>query len=403
MNKKMNIMNHIFDSPFRFFYLFLLILATSITISCDEKKIGVESPPIVEPPVVDPKPKEELKPITDMVLLYGGGTHRNVTWNKQYLKPYVTYTDDENTEHWLFDGFLFLEFVTGNPQLSTSRIFAFGYGSLPARKQEWQALADYYFTPNNAVYALEDAIADAATRIGVPPKKVRVVICVPQPIPTGAGSRYPQVPTDYWGDINGKKIDLSKKEDRLEACTWYVDYVSRLFSDGKFKHVELAGFYWIAESIDETSNMLPELSDILNRRKFSLNWIPCWKTVPIPDFFSWKNYKFTYAYLQPNYFFYDVPLRRLTEACEHADKYDLDLEFEFDHNVRVASGRTKVSRMYAYMEAFRKNNMLATKKIAYYQGSDVLAQMYFSKNAPDRELYNEFCEFILEHQRLYGK
>jgi len=384
-----------------FFFMFLLL--TAMTISCGDDKIEIVVPPEVKPPEIDPKPKEDMKPITDMVLLYGGGSHRNVTWNRQYLKPYVTCMDSTGTERWLFDGFLFLEFVTGNPQLATSRIFAFGYGSLPARKEEWKALADYYFTRGNAVYALEDAVAEAAGRIGAPPNKVRVVICVPQPLPAGAGSRYPQVPVDYWGDINGKKLELSKKEDRLSACSWFVDYVSQLFYEGNFKYIELAGFYWIAESIDETSNILPELADILYRRKYSLNWIPCWKLSPTPDFFSWKNYKFTYAYLQPNYFFSDLPLRRLTEACEYANKYDLDLEFEFDHNVLVTFGRTKVTKMYDYMEAFRKNNMLATKRLAYYQGTDILAQLYFSRNALDRELYAEFCEFVLEHQSLYEK
>ena len=389
------------DSHNHTFKMIFLIMAICFTSACRDKTPEVELPHEVPPVEVDPKPKEELHPVSDMVLIYAGGAHRNVTWNRQYLKPYVTFTDEDGTEHWLFDGFLFLEFITGNSQLSTSRIFAFGYGSLPARKQEWKELADYYFTPNNAVYALEAAIAEAAARIGNPEKKVKVVICLPQPIPAGQGSRYPSVPAGYWGDINGKTLNFSNKADRIAACSWFIDYVSELFHKGNFKYAELSGFYWIAESIDETGDMLPDMADVLNRRKYTFNWIPCWKNSATPDFFTWKNHKFTYAYLQPNYFFSDLPLSRLSQACEYANKYDLNLEFEFDHNVLSAFGRTKVYRMYDYMDAFRNKNMLDTKKIAYYQGTDVLAQLYFSKDTDDNELYGEFCSFVLEHQTLH--
>ena len=385
-----------------FFHILLLFSAICMMPCCSGEQPEIELPPEIKPPYIDPKPKEELKPVTDMVLIYGFGAHRGVTWNRQYLKPYVTFTDAGGIEHWLFDGFLFLEFVTGNSP--SSRIFAFGYGALPARREEWKALADYYFTPGNAVYALEAAIAEAATRMGDPAKKVKVVICLPQPIPAGPGSRFTTIPADYWGEINGKKINMSEKADRISACSWYIDYVMQLFHQGNFKYVDLAGFYWIAESIDETGNMLPDLAEIINRRNYSFNWIPCWKNQPPnPDFFTWKTHKFTYAYLQPNYFFSDLPLSRLSQACEYADKYDLDLEFEFDHNVLAAFGRTKVYKMYDYMEAFRKKGMLASKKIAYYQGTDVLAQLYFSKDASDNELYGEFCSFVLEHQTLYQK
>jgi len=388
---------------FENYRIFMLILAIGMTAACKSKVPELEIPPEIEPPVIDPKPKEELHPITDMVLIYAGGTHRNVTWNKQYLKPYVTCTDAEGTDHWLFDGFLFLEFITGNNQLPTSRIFAVGYGNLPARKQEWKELADYYFTPNQAVYALESAVAEAAGRIGIPEKKVKVVICLPQPLPAGAGTNYPAIPADYWGDLNGRALNLSDKNDRVAACTWYIDYVSGLFAKGNFKFVELAGFYWIDENIAGRSDILPDIGDILNRRKYSFNWIPCWKTSPNPDFFTWKNYGFTYAYLQPNYFFYDLHVYRLRDACEYATKYNLDLEFEFDHNVLAAFGRSKLYKMRDYMDAFRDNGMLEKKRIAYYQGTDVLAQMYFSRNADDRELYGEFCEFVLEHKARYKR
>ncbi len=42
--------------------------------------------------------------VTDLVLVYGGGKHRNVSWNKDHFVPYVSYKNLSNKEQWLFDG-----------------------------------------------------------------------------------------------------------------------------------------------------------------------------------------------------------------------------------------------------------------------------------------------------------
>ena len=49
---------------------------------------------------------------TDMVLIYGGGHHRDpYEWNQERISPYVTYVDESGEEHWFFDSFLFLEIM----------------------------------------------------------------------------------------------------------------------------------------------------------------------------------------------------------------------------------------------------------------------------------------------------
>ena len=59
--------------------------------------------------------RRDLQPPTDAVLCYGGSHHRTpFLWDKERLAPYVTYVDKEGTEHWLFDGFIFLEFQDTN-------------------------------------------------------------------------------------------------------------------------------------------------------------------------------------------------------------------------------------------------------------------------------------------------
>ena len=48
--------------------------------------------------------------VRDLVLIYDGGTHRTIDWNKEKFAPYVATEPTATTQsEWLFDGFLFLE------------------------------------------------------------------------------------------------------------------------------------------------------------------------------------------------------------------------------------------------------------------------------------------------------
>lgn len=338
---------------------------------------------------------KEIPSITDLVLIYGGGKHRNMTWDKAHFGPYVTYTNTNRVEQWLFDGFLFLEFTDGLPQ--SQHIFATGYYGQPAGKVEWTALVDYYFAPDNAVVALEQTIADAERRIGKPTEKRKIIICIPEPIIAGPNSYYKTLPADYWGDIDGKKLDFTQNHDRLTACRWYIDYVCTRFEAGKFKHLELAGFYWVAEESLHTKDILAGVAEYLNNKNYSFNWIPYWKTEP--DYLDWKSLKFNYAYLQPNYFFSEAtPYSRLTDACTVALDYELDLELEFDLRA-FAENKNWAYRLRDYMNVFRSSPVFATKRIAYYQDTDAIYQFYKATNPRDKELFHEFCTFVTDHQK----
>ena len=51
--------------------------------------------------------------IRDMVLIYDGGAHRTIRWDKEHFTPYVSVKNENGTTDWLFDGFLFLEIHDG--------------------------------------------------------------------------------------------------------------------------------------------------------------------------------------------------------------------------------------------------------------------------------------------------
>jgi hypothetical protein len=342
--------------------------------------------------------RKNLLPVTDMVLIYGGGEHREVTWNKARFIPYVSYTDATGHEQNLFDGFLFLEMTTG--RAGAPRIFATGYYGEPAGKAEWQALVDYYFQPGMAIAALEQCIAEAELRLQTG-KKRKVVIMLPEPITAGPNSNYPALPAGYWGEVDGIALDFTKDSDRITACKWYIDYVRKQFDEGAFRHLELAGFYWLAEESLHTESILPGVAAYLNRRKYSFNWIPYWKDAP--DYYEWKSLKFNYAYLQPNYFFNETtPYSRLTDACTVARQYDMDVELEFDERALV-NGGNRGYRLRDYMQAFTANNILPTKRVAYYQGTDALYRLYCATDEQDVALFHDFCAFVVAHQALQNQ
>ena len=73
--------------------------------------------------------------IADMVLMYYGGAHRQTEWNEEQCMKNVAYRDKKGDLHWMFDGFLFLEFKDGK-----GRSFASYYEPMSARKSEWKGL-----------------------------------------------------------------------------------------------------------------------------------------------------------------------------------------------------------------------------------------------------------------------
>ena len=93
--------------------------------------------------------------IADMVLMYYGGAHRQTEWNEEQCMKNVAYRDKKGDLHWMFDGFLFLEFKDGK-----GRSFASYYEPMSARKSEWKGLCDKYFQKGKALDAIESCIDD---------------------------------------------------------------------------------------------------------------------------------------------------------------------------------------------------------------------------------------------------
>ena len=163
--------------------------------------------------------------VRDLVLIYGAGTEKG----QQY--------------DWMFDGFLFLE-------LSDDWDFSFtvGHGdpAKPAQKANWNTLLDKYFTQGRSLHALDQAIDDATWSAGQPPSKRKVVIGIPEPLETVSIN---------WGMADGIWLDFQYESHRAAACRWFIDQAETRFNNANFRHLELDGFYWIGEAVENNPNV----------------------------------------------------------------------------------------------------------------------------------------------------
>ena len=346
---------------------------------------------------------------SDAVLCYGNSHHRNpYLWDERRFEPYVTYVDKEGGEHWLFDGFIFLEFQdTNRPD---AELYAFETGHLrdkgeSAGKAQWQELIDYYFTDGNGVEALEEAVKEAAARLGKAPQKRKVIMVLPDPV---IHRHYIDTmsSTTYWGALDGRQLDFNRNEDRIAACKWYIDRVRERFARGSYEHIELAGFYWLREIVTRPVDtqysyhltrsdiMLPHIADYLHKLDYTFNWIPYYGS---RGYDVWQQFGFDQVYLQPNYYW--KPQNDMDEVCRQIDSLGIGMEIEFEPtllNAREGSGTFR-KRLRDYIDYAKRRNIYGKRPFAYYHGTNGFYDLHASDDEADRELFDELCQFIINN------
>ncbi len=313
----------------------------------------------------------------NLVLIYDGGAHRSIQWNSEHFAPYVS-TNINGDEKWLFDGFLFLEIKDGQ-----GRGFASGYEKLPARKIEWENLLKNYFKEGNAIKALNDQI-ESVKKGSINNKnftKRKIVISLPEPIPNQVD----------WGMLDGRPLRFSNKKDRLDACKWYINYAEELFKNSNLENVELVGFYWLAEEATNSRDLALDVANYIYSKKYDFYWIPYFNS---DGYAEWNKLGFNVVYYQPNYFFNEsIPYERLQETCDRAQKFQMNLEIQFDERA-LKNNKDWGYRLRDYLDVFEKNSVFDSLKVAYYQGGDAFYQLSKSNEPSDIKLHQRLTEVI---------
>lgn len=332
-------------------------------------------------------------PVRDLGLIYAGGSQRP-DWTAEELRPYIAHTFANGKTDWLFDGFLFIEFQTGPTGVGNFE-FIPQMSVRPAQKKHYITYLDRLFSPGVALDALDKEISALKSEIGDPGFKHKIVLTL-------------FVPRDGqtdWGRLNGRDLDFSLMEDKVECVTWMLNQLVARFNAASYENLELIGMYWPYEELrEEAGQFAKAVSTVVRAKGLRFCWIP-WFKAPGSD--RWQDYGFDMAYQQPNYFVWPkAEVQQLYDACQHARDYNMGLEFEA--NPKCMSGNTDdgndpaeyVKRFKAYLDVFKKEGVMTHAPIAYYTDTKLLLQFSQNPTKQNRQLADLLAKFIVDRQKI---
>ncbi len=251
----------------------------------------------------------------DLCLMY-----QNVTsggYSAEELLPYVAYlNEDLEIKDTMFDSFLFLYANTTMPS-----------GAYPYSQNvmsDWQWCIDDLFGENINLNALEQVAGETKAALGLADDftyKITVSI------------NYPHQNQKNFGDVDGDGVseDLTVYANRMKVCKWFVDEVERRFNEANFKNIELVGYYWWHEQIDDESDpdsvkLIKELGDYVHSLNYDYTWIPYFNA---NGYDRWEELGFDVACLQPNYVFnLEAPLSNIYNVDKYTRELGMGVEME---------------------------------------------------------------------------
>jgi len=367
---------------------------------------------------------------SDMTLCYGGDLWRVPTyWNKERFASHALYTDKDGQLQYLFDAFLALEFSMKGYTLNYD-----DSGNKSARKEEWTSLINYWFDDTYGFQALDDCIEEAAQKIGPPKTKRYVVFVLPDPIYCETYTNKSSSKT-YWGQYeDGSTANFSTVDGRVKAYKWMIDQVRAKFASMNYRHLELAGFYILQETLSDSWNaqykkwdeVLPEVASYLDDYNEGFYWIPYGYSVNKTGYDydaghnaaikEWNStFKFDLAVLQPNMYWDYKGGRSWYTTCEtYINGYGMGMEIEFEgsHGESLSTCSSILQykkdgtanseaynnreRLRAYFENAKTYEIYRKKPIVMYSGTDAMHELATSTGDKDQIIYHELCQFIIE-------
>ncbi len=369
------------------------------------------------------------------VSLVTRGQHNSVAplWSVDRFNSHITYTDSGDKEKWLFEAILCTE---GFDSKRGYTLCISSRGQHSGTKESWQDLLDYWFAPDGTLSILEQAVAEAAGRIGEPPSPRYVIIGVPDPIIREYFTDKDS-PTDYWGELDGRRLDFADVQDQIKAYLWYIDECRKAFDERKYPHLELAGFYVISEELplaksffdkygisaseSETWNadskrwevILPATASYLHSCNEGLYWVPYYLA---PGYRMWRKLGFDMAWMQPNHYWDTANQHPIENSLQAMIALNMGIELEFEFSLvrdvmkdgrwgPDGAGRPTFRyndipaleiRFKEYMDGYREANLYGVNSIAMYSGTDAMNQLARSTDPDDRKMYLELCHFIAD-------
>lgn len=362
--------------------------------------------------------KDELRPIADAAICYGGHSARDpYLWTPERFEKTVAYTDENGQEHWLFDNMIMMELWDDDYAVTFSIA---NDGRFSSKKEHWQRQLDYWFDKEHGFAALDQCVADVASRIGEPATKRGIIFSLPDPVYfehyTNA-MKGENLNTVYWGEIDGVEMDFAKPEDRVKAYIWLIDSVRAKFAEAAYRHIELIGFYVLSEELSAPGSFRYEYkqhditikaaADYCHSVNEGFYWVPY---AMAPGIESSKDFGFDLVVMQPNYYWTDAKWTwDQIEKTIRDNGLGMELEFEGTHGEPLTSSiltflkngdenpyadRNK-ARFQEYLANAKARGLYGEVPFVLYAGTNGLYELGTSEDAKDQALYHELCKFII--------
>lgn len=362
--------------------------------------------------------KDEIRPIADAAICYGGHSARDpYLWTPERFEKTVAYTDENGQEHWLFDNMIMMELWDDDYAVTFSIA---NDGRFSSKKEHWQRQLDYWFDKEYGFAALDQCVADVASRIGEPATKRGIIFSLPDPVYfehyTNA-MKGENLNTVYWGEIDGVEMDFAKPEDRVKAYIWLIDSVRAKFAEAAYRHIELIGFYVLSEELSAPGSFRYEYkqhditikaaADYCHSVNEGFYWVPY---AMAPGIESSKDFGFDLVVMQPNYYWTDAKWTwDQIEKTIRDNGLGMELEFEGTHGEPLTSSiltflkngeenpyadRNK-ARFQEYLANAKARGLYGEVPFVLYAGTNGLYELGTSEDAKDQALYHELCKFII--------
>lgn len=333
-------------------------------------------------PTTGTQPEEDpICPYPDVLRVYISG---EATTTEEFM-PCTAYIVDNRVRDVMFEAFLF--------QPSPNFLYdgsAENDGMAELTKKDWlHYIHDFEFAEGVNVDALEEAVGETQKLLG---KSYKAGVYMSLFMPVKSVTNF--------GEVDGRSLDFSKKEDRMAAVKWMVDEQIRQFNAKNYQNLEITGFYWFHESIDyrddETLEVIKYATDYVRSLGYITIWAPFFAS---PAYDRWKEYGFDLATMQPNYFLYGSPNgggeERLTQAAAASKRCGIGVEIELEDvkepSITVTKKYLRTGVEEGYMKGFN----------TFYisSGPKAVEQLYQAKKTYIRSLYDDMYKFIKNKSR----
>lgn len=311
--------------------------------------------------------------IHDLSLLYVGGIGKQEVhrYDQDKLRPLVGYMDTEGQllNHFL-DGFLMLAQYSS---LLNGHSFGLDLSGGAALKEDWVALFEEYFHPQANLWALEKTVAGINQHLKKPEYRVKVVLSIPTAQPQAL-------------DWDGQKYSLAMPENRVKVTEWAIDELISRWHRAGFKHLVLAGFYYMTEQgawNDPVLHAFPESCRTRGYRSFAIPGITSsWITEFTRAGFDCVSLQSSHAFwLNP----FTPPRYLLKCTGQIAREYGMGMEVELPYDVEKPRGQQK---LIDYLEMAYIQGWAGSFK-AYFQSYNLIKTLAESQIPEARRLYDE--------------